>query len=304
MKTSDIIKIATKHLEGLAGHAFDVLELAKPVSPNAAVNLSKIVSKLSPLVGNLIEFNTVEYLNGKDSFKKMGSWKRQDPGFPDAVFEGIVKPTPGFEIKAWFPLATEITARFKDSQNHFVGDNTHVALLAWLPEYLIYGKPKIVAIAVTSGFSVARARDTHYNNPPDYLVLEPGDTTTRTSNLQQTNTSGYIFQGTEAQRKAAQRIVDGWGASGSEYQPTPAYQTRLISLLAKFPYRLDTNFAKIDRIEHPDIEAFKTRVYNTQIHGRTIKAWNKLLSAGTETAIATALAQAFNITHDEKSVVE
>lgn len=103
-------------MKGLAGHQFDLLTVAKPVSPDAAVNLAKVISKLSPLLGNLIEFNTCEYLSDKPEFKPLGKWRRQDPGFPDAIFEGSIRPAPGFEIKAWFPLATEITARFKDSQ--------------------------------------------------------------------------------------------------------------------------------------------------------------------------------------------
>lgn len=211
MNTQQVIALAREYLRELAGHQFDVLEVVKPVSPEAAVNLAKIISKLSPLVGNLIEFNTCEYLNDQEGFSNLGKWKRQDPGFPDTVFSGAVTPTPGFEIKAWFPLATEITARFKDSQNHFTQDQTYVAMLAWLPEFLIFGKPKIIDIVVVSGKSVAKARDDHYHNPPDYLVLEPGDTTSRTSNLQQTNTNGYKFQGTPEQFKEAQAIVRSWG---------------------------------------------------------------------------------------------
>jgi len=187
VNTQDILRVGTGHLSGLSGHVFDLLTVSKPISPSAAINLSKVVSKLSPLLGNLIEFNTVEYLNDQEDFFGLGEWHRQDPGFPDTVFLGDVYPTPGFEIKAWFPLATEITARFKDSQNHFQHDETHVCMLAWLPEYLIYGKPKIIDVCVVSGQSVAKARDDHYHNPPDYLVLEPEDTTARTSNLQQTN---------------------------------------------------------------------------------------------------------------------
>ncbi len=80
MNTSEVIKYARQRLEGLAGHVFEVMEVAKPVSPNAAVNLAKIISKLSPLVGNLIEFNTVEYLNDQPDFAGLGTWKRQDPG--------------------------------------------------------------------------------------------------------------------------------------------------------------------------------------------------------------------------------
>jgi hypothetical protein len=123
------------------------------------LNLSKVISKLSPLLGNLIEFNIVEFLNDQEEFKNSGEWKRQNPGFPDAIFEGSVIPTPGFEIKAWFPLATEITARFKDSQNHFSEDQTYVCMLAWLPEKIIFGKPRIIDVCVISGKSVAESRD-------------------------------------------------------------------------------------------------------------------------------------------------
>ena len=303
MTTKDVIALARERLEGLAGHVFDVMEVAKPVSPNAAVNLAKIISKLSPLVGNLIEFNTVEYLNDQSCFMDFGTWRRQDPGFPDTVFDGNISPTPGFEIKAWFPLATEITARFKDSQNHFREDQTYVAMLAWLPEFLLFGKPKIIAIVAVSGLSVAKARDDHYHNPPDYLVLEPEDTTSRTANLQQTNTNGYKFQGTPTQFADAQKVVQGWGPAGPTYLPTPEYQLRLRELIARFPYRLDTNFAKMDRIVHPEIEKFKTRVHGSTFHGKTIGAWNRLLSSGSEEAVKFAMAQTFKVVDEGKSVI-
>lgn len=305
MKTADVIALASAHLSGLRGHEFDVLEVAKPVSPNAAINLAKIVSKLSPLVGNLIEFNTCEYLNELPEFEEWGHWHRQDPGFPDTVFLGKVKPTPGLEIKAWFPLATEITARFKDSQSHFINNNTYVAMLAWLPEFLIFGKPHIVDIVVVSGASVAKARDTHYHNPPDYLVIEPNDTAARTANLQQTNTAGYKFQGTPAEFAEAQKLVASWGPRGRIYSPAHGYQTLLATLMARFSYRSDTNFAKMDRIVHAEIEAFKRRTYDTVLHGRTIGEWNRLLSRGGEAAVALALADAFDIREgDGESVVE
>lgn len=304
MNTQEVIVIASQHLQGLSNHIFDVLEVTKPVSPDAAVNLAKIVSKLSPLVGNLIEFNTVEYLNDQDEFNGHGKWKRQDPGFPDTIFEGTVSPTPGFEIKAWFPLATEITARFKDSQNHFTQNQTYVAMLAWLPEFLIFGKPKIIGIVVVSGMSVAKARDDHYHNPPDYIVLEPEDTTARTSNLQQTNTNGYKFQGTPEQFREAQAIVRGWGANGTNYLPTAEYQEHLRELIARFPYRLDTNFAKMDRIVHPEIETFKRRIHNTRFHDRTIGDWNRLLSRGDEDEIRSSLERHFDIRDVGQPVVE
>ena len=60
MDARRVIKIAGAHLASLSGHRFDVLTLAKPVTPDAALNVAKILSKLSPLLGNLIEFNAVE----------------------------------------------------------------------------------------------------------------------------------------------------------------------------------------------------------------------------------------------------
>ncbi|EJL84346.1 hypothetical protein PMI16_03822 [Herbaspirillum sp. CF444] len=304
MNTQQIISLASNYLNGLRGHEFDVLEVSKPVSPDAAVNLAKIVSKLSPLVGNLIEFNSCEYLNDQDGFEELGHWVRQDPGFPDTIFAGNVFPTPGFEIKAWFPLATEITARFKDSQDHFASDQTYVAMLAWLPENLIFGKPKIIDIMVASGASISMARDNHYHSPPDYLVLEPGDTSDRTSNLQQTNTNGYKFQGTSAEFAQAQQLVDSWGEDGRRYSTSAEYHRLLRTLIERFPYRLDTNFAKMDRIAHPDIERFKSRVYGTTFHGKTIGEWNRLLSKGDNWAIKVALEQELGIIEEGRTPVE
>jgi len=206
---------------------------------------------------------------------------------------------------AKFPLATEITARFKDSQNHFMEDQTHVCMLAWLPEKLIYGKPRILDVCVVSGLSVALARDNHYHNPPDYLVLEPEDTTARTRNLQQTNTNGYKWQGTADQFVEAKRLVTGWGADECNYKPTPDYQLRLRELLANYPYRLDTNFAKMDRIFHQDIEDFKTCVLRTSYNGMTIQEWARLLSRGNERSIRMDLEKRLGITEvDSKSILQ
>jgi hypothetical protein len=296
MNTQDIIASASTHLKDLSGHVFDVLTVSKPVSPDAALNLAKIISKLSPLLGNLIEINTVEFLNDQEEYKSLGKWKRQDPGFPDTIFEGAVSPIPGFEIKAWFPLATEITARFKDSQNHFLHDQTYVCMLAWLPERLIFGRPNIMDVCVVSGLSVARARDDHYHNPPDYLVLEPEDTTTRTRNLQQTNTNGYKWQGTREQFAEASAIVASWGKGGNIYKPTSEYQRQLRELTARFSYRLDTNFAKMDRIVHSEIEAFKKRVMQTDCNGMKVGEWLRLFASRDDMKICKALEKYLAIT--------
>ena len=274
---------------GTAGHVFDVLTLSRPKSIEEAINLSTVLSKLSPLIGNLIEFRAVEILNAVDTLRPHGRWKRQDPEFPDTVFEGQVQPVPGFEIKAWFPLATEITARFRDSQNRFSDGATHVCMLAWLPKNLIFGKPMVLDAVVVSGASVAKARDEHYHNPPDYLVIEPEDTSARTRNLWQTNTSGYKWQGSPEQFEEATGIVESWGAGGTFYRPTREYQERLrTDLLARFTYRLDTNYAKMDRIVHPAIEGFKARVLATEAQGMSIHEWARLLASEDNAQIAAA----------------
>lgn len=224
---------------------------------------------------------------------------RQDPGFPDAIFSGSVSPIPGFEIKAWFPLATEITARFKDSQNHFVDKNTYVALLAWLPEYVIYGSPRILGVCIAEGGSVALARDTHYHNPPDYLVVEPGDTSARTRNLQQTNTNGYKWQGTESQFEEALKVVESWGADGKTYKPSAEYQLLVRELLNRYNYRLDTNYAKIDRIVHPEIERFKDDTYKLSVHGLSVRRWLRIAASENEMLIRETFKTHLGITEED-----
>jgi hypothetical protein len=289
VNTREVIIAATNHLRSLPGHDFDSVIVSKPTSFEGAVNLSRIVSKLSPLVGNLIEFNAVEFLNAQDIFSGFGSWRRQDPDFPDTVFEGAVNPVPGIEIKAWFPLATEITARFKDSQNRFADDSIYICMLAWLPRHLIFGMPYIADVLVVPGMSVAVARDNHYHNPPDYLVIEPGDTSARTRNLQQSNTSGYKWQGGPEELAEAERIVESWGPEARLYKPSREYQQRLLELLSEYSYRLDTNFAKMDRIVHPEIENFKARVGQSIVNGMPIREWRRILASEDDTQLREAL---------------
>ena len=280
MNYKNILEKASRNLNHIKGKVFDIVDVKKPNSIEYAVQLSKIISKLSPLIGNLIEFSTISELN-KYNWQSLGIWERQDPGFPDAIFKSDkISPNPGIEIKAWFPLATEITARFKDSVTMFEPEHINLALIAWLPEYVIYGKPKIIDVLTVGAKGVAQARDKHYHKPPRYIVLEPEDTTGRTGNLQQTNTNGYKFQEDKSNIQEAQKIVDKWGAALLEYSPKKEYQDMIKRLQSKFIYRLDTNYAKIDRIEHEDIEHFKSKVENTLFQGKTIKEWRQILSSG------------------------
>lgn len=275
--TQEVLEKAEEVLKEQEGRLINVLEIPKPQTLDFAKILAKTISKLSPLLGNMIEFSTVDILNGID-WGGLGTWVRQDPGFPDAQFRSPSLPfLPGIEIKAWFPFATEITARFKDSQNAFENNNINVALVAWLPDHVIWGKPQIIEILVVDGASVAKARDTHYHRVPDYLVIEPEDTSERTSNLQQTNTAGYKLQ--EQNQQEILREVSSWTEEEKVYSPSPSYQRKIRELMSRWKYRLDTNYAKLDRIEHSEIEDFKTSILNRDFKGRSIKAWADLLGS-------------------------
>jgi hypothetical protein len=272
-----ILQKAGRELMRLKGKNIDIVDIYKPNTIEYAVHLAKIISKLSPIIANMLEFFLVKELN-KIDWNDLGTWKRQDPDFPDLLFDGKVIPKTGFEVKAWFPLSTEITARFKDSQSAFEQNQTHVCMIVWLPEYVIYGTPKVIDVWIGSAKSLAEARDNHYHNPPDYLIFEPEDTSSRTRNLQQSNTNGYKFQGTKEQFDEAEKIVDTWGQAGKKYSPNKEYQLKLKSLFQRFPYRLDTNFSKMDRIDHTELEKFKASTLNTTYKGKKMFEWAKLIT--------------------------
>lgn len=283
MNYIEILTKASEKISHLKGRMLDILELSRPKTAQSACQLAKVISKLSPLLGNMIEYTVIDILN-ELNWDNNGLWIRQDPGFPDATFKGNVLPEPGIEIKAWFPFSTEITARFKDSVSHFVDNQINVALIAWVPEFIIYGKPIIIDTMICSAASIAGARDAHYHNPPHYIVIEPEDTSRRTCNLQQTNTNGYVFQGDTDELLQVKREIDTWD-NGYVYRTSYDYQRKLKGLIGKYNYRLDTNFAKIDRIQHPDIETFKLQVLNTEFKGKSIKTWAKILSKADENTI-------------------
>jgi len=273
MDYREVLNIATTTVLELKGHTLDILTVRKPRNLQEAIDLSKVVSKLSPIVGNTIETAITEYLNSKKIWPEGCVWIRQDPDFPDALLSGMPRPQPGLEVKAWFPLSTEITARFRDSQTLLQEYNTKVVVVCWLPEFVIAGQPKIIDVFVCDAIDFAKARDTHYHRPPEYIVMEPENTSLRTRNLQQKNCNGFGFQGSTEQLREAKVLVDSWGSDGRVYKTDLNYQNLLRELAGRFSYRLDTNFAKIDRIELPSLEEFKQRALNTLYFDRKIQNW-------------------------------
>jgi len=175
-----------------------------------------------------------------------------------------------------------MTARFRESRNNLSKKNIKVALLAWMPEKIIFGRPKIVAVCITDALSIADSRDSHYFNPPDYLVVEPEDTASRTCNLQQRNVNGLKWQGSIKEFESAKKIVEKNNKILNKYNATKEQQESIKELVSNFSYRLDTNFAKIDRIVHEELEEFKENTSQLNIAGRTIEEWSNLMTSETE----------------------
>jgi hypothetical protein len=279
-----LLQASAQELANLDGHILDVLSIRKPLSEEEALGWAKIVSKLSPILGNLLEFEIVRVLNEGLDLPPGVEWERQDPGFPDAAMTGFGFPMPGIEIKAWFPLATEITGRFRESETRLSNSDIYLAVVCWLPEYLLFGRPQVLGVFVEDALTVARARDRHYYDPPNYLVREPEDTSARTRNLQQTNTNGFRCQETGARLQEAVREVAKWPPHLLDYSPGSEVQNAIRELQSRFSYRLDTNFAKVDRVEHEGLETFKTKMLATKLHGRTIMQWAQDFSRRPEAA--------------------
>lgn len=274
---ADIKRVMNRGAESLkaaVGERFPTIRISSQ-SPDEAVFLGQNISKLSPLISNLIERRIPALLSESDSAGTL-EWRRQDPDFPDAALFAAGKPVgAGFEVKAWYPMATEITGRFRESQNLLEGKDIRVVVAAWMLSHIVFGEPEIVGMLVVDALSVAKLRDQHYHNPPDYICEEPQDTTARTRNLQQTNVLGYKLQ--EQNRKRLQKVrhlhkVSPYQNHGPE---TETGQELARQLRDAATYRLDSNFAKIDRIDHPEIEDFKQEVLTSLFQKRSIQEWAK-----------------------------
>ncbi|HEY8450663.1 MAG TPA: hypothetical protein VIL54_00215 [Natronosporangium sp.] len=248
----------------------------KSLGPEIDASLiAKNISKLSPFVSTQIENAVVKALSEVPGERGL-EWVRQDPGFPDAglAYRGV-QTGHGIEAKAWFVNGTEITARFRASQRVLIGKSVYVALVAWIMSDIVFGTPIVLGIRLFDAADVARVRDEHYHQPPGYLVIEPEDTAERSRNLQQANVAGFKLQTTDQNRIAQMRVlIDRW-------EPPYTDWSRSISsvLRQNLSYREETNFAKLDRIDHPGIEAFKAEMLELEYRGRKVREWTEVLKA-------------------------
>ena len=269
------LDLAANRLRRFANEQLKVISLPGENKEDAPF-LAGVVSKLSPIIGNYVEYKIAKILN--ESASSGFAWKRQDPGFPDAVLQDALtgETLAGYEIKAWYALSTEITGRFRESINLLRDKNINVVVVAWCMSNIIFGDPTILDVLIVPAEEVARSRDLHYHKPPHYLIVEPNDTTARTANLQQLNANGYKLQADRIDNLILDGLLEREFIKGPPH--LAAVQLEVESLMREFPYRLDTNFAKIDRIDNPDIESFKKEVLASSFLGKTISQWKKIFS--------------------------
>jgi len=273
-----------KVLEDFKGKPLRFFKIYKQSDLSDVPFYAKIISKLSPIIGNLLEVSVARELSNRLG----GSWIRQDPDFPDIVFS----PTDphhqgscvqlGIEIKTWCPIATEATARFRESQSYIKGKDIFLALIAWYPSYLIYGEPQILDIYVTRADELAKIRDLHYNRPPDNIVVEPTETSSRSKNTQQRVVIGKKLQVEELGGLDPNKVVGELAAKFGidnpvRYSDSDTYRKFIHELQRRLRYREETNFGKIDRIPHEGLSSFIERVNNTPIHGLTPQEWKRAL---------------------------
>jgi hypothetical protein len=280
----NIVEIAKNHILNLKEKQINIISINSVPSFNSINQFVKITSKLSPIIGNFIEYNIVEILN--ENLKGYGNWVRQDPKFPDAFFRSSNPNIPdfGFEIKAWYPFSTEISARFRESQKSLLKKDIDIIICAWLPNKLITGNPLIINIGIVSALELAKSRDNHYYDPPRYLVVEPNDTSSRKSNLQQTNTQGYKFQDQDKLQEAI-NFVESWDDKYKRYSIESGNQEKILELKSMFSYREDSNFGKIDRLGNEDIDKFHTNILNSKFLNKSLSEWKDILNSDDEDLI-------------------
>ena len=59
----EILAQASDFIKSFKGHVLNVIDVAKPTDMDYAISLSRVISKLSPMLGNIIEYRLVAAMN-------------------------------------------------------------------------------------------------------------------------------------------------------------------------------------------------------------------------------------------------
>ena len=245
-----------------------------------------ILAKFTPVLSNLLEVYLVERLNEYNDANEVWKghkWVNQDPYFPDCILVNKDNHDPtkvshgvmGIEVKMWYPMATELTARMNESQAVPGLENSLLLIATWMPKKLLWGDISTIDVGIFDLLEVIRARDEKWFRPPTALITEPYDTTTRTANLQQTN---VIFWELQDGAEACHKEVKTW--SSKKYSTDDVMQGKIRQLIKLGSYRQENNNRnKIQRIGHKKINKFRKEVGDSEVCGKTLSEWRKFKPA-------------------------
>lgn len=263
-------------LTNLHHRALDVVTIDSPSAEDAPF-LGRNISKLSPFVSNLIERQVVQELAEELDPGGGFHWVRQDPGWPDAGLFRVGELVGGFEVKAWYVLATEMTGRFHAAQSAIEGLHARVIVVPWVMSQIVYGSPVLLGHIAVDAMELAQQRDAWYHRPPDRIVVEPPDQANRAANLRQTNVIGQKMQRVSDEQMATARMfVERFGVA-----PVPhADDTRALNeyLVSNYPYREESNFGKLGRTFFEPLREFEVATLATDYFGRSLAAWRIVLA--------------------------
>lgn len=296
--TQEHVNDATEELvEWLEDRKFDIVTMNK-CDEDAVLDLAENLSQLTSLISVQIEANAIKHLNQElsEDLPEDVRWARNDrihgEKYPDLALADMSiqgeedvsdRVWPGIEIKAWCPFATEITGRLKKGQSVLKHAPSTVVLVCWMPENLIYGKPKIFDIWVGDAMEMAKSRDNYWNEPPKDIIVEPDYSPDREAHKQHTNVTRYRLMNSEDESEAKEKAKE-LGILGEPHSYESDYQEKLDELRRAFSYKKGSNnFRKLQRLHHPSLQEFIEKApQRNAVMGKTFAEWKKHMKRGDE----------------------
>jgi hypothetical protein len=213
---------------------------------------SKIVSKLSSFISNILEIALVNLLNeSQDDSNSLFEWKRsKEKVFPDVkLFHKSGEETDlGIEVKVVCSEADEASSRFLHCVENLKEGDVYVCVLAWKWEN---DEPVVFDSFVHEAFELARRRDLQHV-PPKKLIIQPTIQNKKT-NTEQSTVKYKVWDTTQSEEELrnAMKIVTEWTGNSKG----------LIRVLEEnFKYRNDNNMGKLQRIDCIPLKLFLKRI--------------------------------------------
>jgi hypothetical protein len=213
------------------------------------------IAKAAALVSGVVEDRIPELLNrvraqtwDEDGEFHAYEFRRMTIGFPDIQL--VERSNPGhfifeLEAKSWYILATDaLTARYETSADA-VRPGTLIAIVAWILDGIVSGRPKLLRIYVDDAQRLANGRDdawTRIDPLGSHRVTQPENPAATPRSLLKT-----------------QAIAEMLDANGS-WRPE------------------SENFGKLERLYDPDIQTFRDTTLELIAAGKTLGNWRSFIT--------------------------